>query len=762
MQYRFVGRRAELERLESIYSRPGLSTCAVYGRRQVGKTALLTEFSRGKRAIYLQFSRRSYYENLVRMRHDLEDITGESVPDTDSFAELMLIIRDFCDRERTLVVFDEFPYLVECAPWVPSIIQRFIDLDVRGTDGMVVICGSSVAMMRDAVESIGSPLYGRFDERMEVREMGYRECAEFHPGMSDWDVLRTYMTVGGMPRYHLMMDGDTYEECLARNFIGPTAPLLDEGDRLISEDSNAMVYSAVVACISDGMTRQSDICSKLNMDKGECSRRLREMEGLGIVSRVHPMAGAPKRPIYRIQDNLLAFWYDVVRRYRTVLGSVTMDDGDKALMVRDRVNTFLGRRFELLCEEYLETSYSVSEIGRWWGDVDGSDGDVDIVANVIGRGLTSSQLMVECKFTHRKAGIGVLDDLVRTVGCVGTCHNVRYMVISASGFEHGLEERAEGGPVVLVDMDGLMGRTPPQDLDGIPVAGTEMIGRPSLLHAVHEPLVDPVGLLRGEEHGGDLHERVLGALDDLDVVEGVQAPSLGGLLQAELDVVVVRHQDDGLELLQAQFHGGHYPVVAIHQEVAVPPLDDDERLVQAPLELVLAADELVHVDLLLGGDDPVYLDVPVHDLEPQAVLLLQEVLDGHDLPGTGLLDLGPHDVDVGYDAHELLVLVHHGQVPEAVPEEDAGGVVYGHGRDGAEGPPLHDGADLRVGLVDVTEELLRRDEAEQVALLDYREPVEVGGDDLLPHLLHRHVGTHRLDVPDHVLSDRCLWHRTPN
>lgn len=44
----FIGRRDELEELESLYVMPGLKTYALYGRRDLGKTALLKEFCKGK------------------------------------------------------------------------------------------------------------------------------------------------------------------------------------------------------------------------------------------------------------------------------------------------------------------------------------------------------------------------------------------------------------------------------------------------------------------------------------------------------------------------------------------------------------------------------------------------------------------------------------------------------------------------------------------------------------------------------------------
>ena len=251
---------------------------------------------------------------------------------------------------------------------------------------------------------------------------------------------------------------------------------------------------------------------------------------------------------------------------------------------------------------------------------------------------------------------------------------------------------------------------------------------------------------------------MLGTLDDLHVVKGVQAPPLGGDLQSELHVHVVRLEDDAVEICKTQTVRGHDTVVPVdHQESLVPP-DDDDGFVESPLDLVLPADELVHVDLLLSGDHLGDGDLAVVDPERYVVLLLHEALDVHDLPGTGLLDLRADDVDVRYDADELLVLVHHRQVAETVPEKDAGGVVDGHRGDGAQGTAAHDGAELRLGQIGETQQLLGGDVAQQVSVLDHGESVEVGRQQFVYDFLHRHVGGDVLDVADHVLSDRCVWH----
>ena len=476
MEYRFVGRRREMEFLEDIYARPGLNTCAVYGRRQTGKSTLLAEFAKGKRTVFLQFSRKSYYENLARIRMDLGDFMGTEPPRTDSFAELMLILRDICREEKTLVVFDELPYLMDGAPFVPSILQRFIDLDVKHLDCMVVICGSSVGMMRDTIEGIRNPLYGRFMNRLEVRELGYRECMEFHPNMSDYDALRTYMTVGGIPRYHLEMDCDTYDESVKRCFLGPNSPLRCEGENLVSDEAYPGIYSAIASCISDGIVLQSRICEKLGIDKAECSKRIKEMVLLGLVERRHPMVGSPKRPTYLVRDNLLAFHHEVLNRHQTLVNNPVISPEVKLDVIRSRIDTFMGRRFEILCRDYILGSYDVGEIGTWWGRVDGTDTDIDIVASVYDGSRRASNLMVECKFSRKAVSYKVLDDLEAKTESTSSMPNLRYMVVAVSGFDTELEAAMDDGRVILVGADKLLGRVPPDDLESFPMRGLELMG----------------------------------------------------------------------------------------------------------------------------------------------------------------------------------------------------------------------------------------------------------------------------------------------
>jgi len=462
----FVGREEELRYLEALYSQPGLKTCAVYGRRQIGKSALLREFSKNKRTLFIQSSKQSNYENMVRMKADISQFLGKELPAIESFTEVMAIIENICREEKTIVVFDEYPYLISDAPYVPSILQRFIDIDVKDTESMIIICGSSVSMMRDETERMDRPLYGRFTNRLVVGPLHYRTCMEFHKNMSDMDALKVYMTVGGIPKYHRLMDRSTYEECIKKCYIEQTASLIDEAHAVISNEFGPSgIYTGIVACIADGTVKQSDIAQKTGMDRAACKRCLDKMEHLGFIGRPHPMLGAPKRPIYGIADNMVAFYYEVIRRHEPMLSGRSIDlDMKYAIMAKD-ISTFFGRRFEELCGQYVDTEYNVKERGRWWGRAGAEDADIDVVAYAYDNDLRINTIVAECKFRRQKTGFSALNILTDRVSKIGGIVNEHYMLFSPSGFEEKLEEFAEDHGIMLVGIDKLLGKSPPDKLD---------------------------------------------------------------------------------------------------------------------------------------------------------------------------------------------------------------------------------------------------------------------------------------------------------
>ena len=442
------GREQELSYLERLYSKEGLQTCSVKGRRGVGKSSILNEFCIGKRAIDIQFVKDSRADNFDILNIQLSNLLGESLPSYDTLVRYFEEIARYCKEAKTVVVLDEFPYLQECCPEAASVIQRFLDVNVRDIDCMVILCGSVSSVMRYETESMSRPLYGRFENSLTVQPLDIRTCRSFHPEQSVQDQISVYLTVGGIPRFQRKMTYPTYPDCIMNNYVLESADMKDTGPEFIrTEIDDAKDHIAAVSCIANGSVRQKEIAEKLNIDPSYCKKLLDRLEDVKIIGRENPMFGAPKKPVYFIEDNPVAFHFNVVTRISPMLSGNVKD----YRIISHRIDTFLGHRFELLCRDYVLGNYNVTEIGRWWGYSDSEYTDIDVVAKTIDDEGIVRNMFCECKFSSRPMGFGALNTLVSRVEGLRGVDNPVYALFSVNGFDDELREYANDNGIILVD-----------------------------------------------------------------------------------------------------------------------------------------------------------------------------------------------------------------------------------------------------------------------------------------------------------------------
>ena len=453
----FVGRRKELDLLESSFGTP----CAflMYGRRRVGKSTLLKRFCQGKRNIYINCIRGPEDINLRYLADVISNFTGTEHDRYVDYYEAFRDLERICSEETIVLVIDEFQYISSVSPEVKSYAQHLIDNSLDHKGSMVILCGSSVRMMRSLGEDGSDPLFGRFRRMIDLGPLSFGECRMLHPGMSDIDCMRLYLTVGGVPRYHVEIVQDTYGDCIRKNFLSD-GWMTDETENLImSEFSPGQRYLATLSAISNGSVRLKEIAERIGVEESTCSEYIRELEKAGIVSSVNPMKGAPKRRTYYVSDDMIAFNYEVLVRRSALIGS---DRTDEVLArLTPYIDTFLGRRFELFCMRFIIGNYPVTEIGRWWRDDPRRNvhEDIDIVARMIS-GNVRTDLYIECKFTKEKVGFHVYNILDSRVSQYMDGGNHRLGFMSVSGFEDDFAEFARDAGILLIGPEELFGHRP--------------------------------------------------------------------------------------------------------------------------------------------------------------------------------------------------------------------------------------------------------------------------------------------------------------
>ncbi|MCL2148968.1 MAG: ATP-binding protein [Methanomassiliicoccaceae archaeon] len=452
---RFVGRKNELGLLEQWYASDRFEFVAIYGRRRVGKTAIIKQFTKGKRTVFFTAVRS---KGGLNMRLFNEAVMGAAADDGILyFDKLFKAIADDAS-ERLVLVIDEFPYFAESDEDILSALQIFIDHTAPGTKLFLILCGSSMSFMKRQVLGYQSPLYGRRTREMHVRPMGFMESAEFLPGRDSYERACVYGAVGGVPMYLERFSGkEDVFSIMAREFFTDGSVMSSEPESLILQELlDPKKYNDVVTAMASGSSRLSDISDRSGIAAPEASKRLEDLIDLGYVERVSPMnEKSDKRGRYHLSDNLFRFFYRMVIGQGQSVSGASLEDTSRNL--ESKFPDYMGRVFEGMCAEYVRERLGYPMTGKWWGSTSkGVTAEIDVIGTV-GRGGGVEGLFAECKFTKRKVDTDVLEELRGNAGYVKGFDAKRYALFSRSGFTDRLEERGEAEGVALITLDMMYG-----------------------------------------------------------------------------------------------------------------------------------------------------------------------------------------------------------------------------------------------------------------------------------------------------------------
>ncbi len=274
--------------------------------------------------------------------------------------------------------------------------------------------------------------------------------------MSDADNVRMYLTFGGSPYYHEGIDKGTFREAIINSYLKGNTFLREEARNMVQEMKGSGSCMAILDAISSGRTSVKDIAEYTNIQRDSCKRLIDSMGGgMRMVSHLTPTCRSPKYPVYYIREGIMRFHYDVVNRCRMI---ILNDDPDLVYdRIRERVDTFLGKRFEDLCADYVASNYPCTKLGRCWG----SFMTPDEYSDEPGKTLEGRfDLFGECKFSRKPVGFTEYNRLERRVEGLDGDYVVKYAMFSLSGFDDDFRDFAETNGVLLIGMDEFMGRCP--------------------------------------------------------------------------------------------------------------------------------------------------------------------------------------------------------------------------------------------------------------------------------------------------------------
>ncbi len=418
----------------------------LWGRRRVGKTALLQHFATDLPTVFHTGAGRPAAAELAALSRAAVPVLEGGVRDLEArpfadWEDALETLADAARNRRVLLVLDELPALEESSPGLPNLIRAVWDRVRSKTKLKLLLCGSAVRVM-EAMQEERAPLYGRLDLSLLLQPFRPHEAALLLPSLSPARRALVWGLLGGMPLYLRWWDQNTSVRAnLLRLACTPGGQLLNEGQLVLATEGEAGdLARQTLYTIASGRTKFNEIEQAVRADPG---RTLERLVSLRLVERLVPVTEDPRRTrrrVYRIADNFLAFWLGLLDRYRP---EIERGLGESILPVLvDSLDAHMGGPWETAFRDHLRRLATQGDLGEgvvavgpfWTGAAD--PGEIDAVA-LAGRGK-EAVLLGEAKWRKRVDGARIRTELERkSSGLPKLASEPRYAVCAREAVDHG-------------------------------------------------------------------------------------------------------------------------------------------------------------------------------------------------------------------------------------------------------------------------------------------------------------------------------------
>lgn len=415
---KFVDRIDETARLKDALAREKSSLVVMYGRRRLGKSTLIKRVLSENDVYFLADRSEEQHQRVL-----LAKVIAQIFPDFDklTYPDWESIFRavNYRTDKRFTLCLDEFPYLVEQSPELPSVLQKLVD--EKQLKYNLVLCGSSQNMMYGLFLDSTAPLYGRADEIMRLTpiHLPYIQMA-LH--LNAMNAIEEYAVWGGVPHYwELRENRSSLDDALWRNILSVNGTLYEEPIKLFQDDVKDIVKtSTIMSYIGTGANRLSEIAARCNEPATNLSRPLKKLIDLGFLEKDVPFGideKNAKKSLYKIADPFMAFYYQFVVPNRSFIELGRRLPLEQALTAH--FSEYVSIHWEKLCRDAV-TGNMVNGIvygkaKRWWGSVLNEDKKPEQVEfDVMAESLDKKYLLVgECKWTTGENGKQLTAELLR-------------------------------------------------------------------------------------------------------------------------------------------------------------------------------------------------------------------------------------------------------------------------------------------------------------------------------------------------------------
>lgn len=375
-----LARDKEIKLLEEIYKSDNSTFLAVYGRRRIGKTFLVTRFFKEKGLFFhitgTPFeSTKQQLWNFARVFADVFN-SGEPAPAPANWQEAFHLLKDAVlerpTTEKIILFFDELPWLANKKSGFLEALSylwnRYLVTDPRI---VFIVCGSAASWMINNIINSRGGLHNRITHKLNLQPFNLRDTEIYLKGknieLSRKQIVEIYMAIGGVAAYlDMIKPGKSSFQVISEVCFDIQSPLHGEFERLFkSLFTRSELHTRVIKMLQKnraGMS-SSELFIKTGISSGSVQNRVkRELIESGFIAEI-PFFGARKKQSHlRLIDEYSLFylkWATEIKNSRLPVKS------DYFLMLQNTPTwkSWSGYAFETICQNHIQEIADALGIG---------------------------------------------------------------------------------------------------------------------------------------------------------------------------------------------------------------------------------------------------------------------------------------------------------------------------------------------------------------------------------------------------------------
>lgn len=323
-----IGRKKEIETLQSLVESPKSEFLAVYGRRRVGKTYLIRTFFEGQFDFQISgLANATTKQQLFNFHTTLSRqsaLAFPTMPDNWLVAFQMLIthLENSDKSQKKIIFFDEMPWFdTKSSDFVMGLEHFWNSWASNRRDIILIACGSAASWMINVLINHSGGLHNRITQRLKVEPFSLHETAEMlakkNCAFEPYHVVELYMALGGIPYYlEAVKPNLSATQNIQALFFDNAGLLRNEFMNLYrSLFKKHEIYEKVVAVLSTktyGLQRSDIVRLSKISSGGTLTKVLADLEESGFIASFVALDNKNKHTIYRLTDYYTAFYFNFI------------------------------------------------------------------------------------------------------------------------------------------------------------------------------------------------------------------------------------------------------------------------------------------------------------------------------------------------------------------------------------------------------------------------------------------------------------------